>query len=854
MEELFSRTLAILAETGATSARYKQLEAIHEDSYEDALRVGVAGITSSGKSAFINALMGERLLPEESRATTNLLVRCRRGPLRELRIKIRGEDSFALSGDELTPEAVKAYASERMNPGNHRRVTFFEWRSPDSLLPDDLILVDTPGLDAVGQPDHEQVALRQFLPMADIIIYMTTIRKPLKPADLRLLSSVVENDQRVLFVVSQADLERDDRQGGKVFRTKEEKLEAHVQSLRKEIDQITDLKSYGLVLVSSELARKSVDEQGSAAWQASNFEQVLAALGRFSKDLYALMASARGRRFLANLRESIDDLEPKRKVDLRGRIASVEERGKGLEQTARALERSIHGLDDAWSRELDAHQHGTARAYEKLESLDALRERYRNDLEKWSTLGQDLFAAVDLAQHEFRAMLEDVGIQHRRRAFWQRKFPAVTPPDIEDHISLYTEMVSVRGWFEGMAFWPKKEAQQRERLDREAFFSNLAGYLKRTIEPLRGYLAWWSDYALAVYWEPVHESHAFEKDAHHDLQEAQDTAAKERSRVQTARSELLAIRRVLEELLRRIERGFAADGNGSPQSLPSPAARDHGPDPQGKGLAALALTPMLARFSELAIQREFLGLLGGLGMPDQDSPRVLLLGLPRDENLKFLSLMAHDLAWTVDPSELPAGFWAVCTNDAGFALDYPMSALAPPATLLGALTLVIAPADPDLPAMDWEEFLGGFDAIGVSMDTVRIDSGLADLDRSPYVHALVKHVERTFLLCGHGAFFDDKLENLIVDVVDRVNSYLAPRIASGRVEATWFMHENFDVRYSHFIRLAQRVVQDWGAPEELIRRWRGRGLSFQAPFTEVALRQAMERILVNQREMIENEH
>jgi len=52
--------------------RIAQLENLVRSAKNAELEVGVIGITSSGKSSFINAMMGERLLPEETRATTNL--------------------------------------------------------------------------------------------------------------------------------------------------------------------------------------------------------------------------------------------------------------------------------------------------------------------------------------------------------------------------------------------------------------------------------------------------------------------------------------------------------------------------------------------------------------------------------------------------------------------------------------------------------------------------------------------------------------------------------------------------------------------------------------------------------------
>jgi hypothetical protein len=83
---LIERATTILEGVPALATRRGELQALRATAQADALHVGVVGITSSGKSTFINGLMGESLLPEEARATTNLLVKCRHGDEREAKV------------------------------------------------------------------------------------------------------------------------------------------------------------------------------------------------------------------------------------------------------------------------------------------------------------------------------------------------------------------------------------------------------------------------------------------------------------------------------------------------------------------------------------------------------------------------------------------------------------------------------------------------------------------------------------------------------------------------------------------------------------------------------------------------
>ena len=109
-------------------------------------------------------MMGERLLPEETRATTNVTVLCRKGGIRAVDVGYKDGRSERLSGDALTPRRLEELTTERMNPGNKRGVARIEWSGPGAALPQGLVLVDTPGLDACELPRHSELVLRRILP------------------------------------------------------------------------------------------------------------------------------------------------------------------------------------------------------------------------------------------------------------------------------------------------------------------------------------------------------------------------------------------------------------------------------------------------------------------------------------------------------------------------------------------------------------------------------------------------------------------------------------------------------------------------------------------------------------------
>src|SRR6185503_3957983 len=93
----------------------------------------IAGEFNSGKSSFINALLGEKVLPEGVTPTTDQITLLRQGPT---------------VGENL----LEAYLLERTHP---------------AALLADLNVVDTPGTNAVIR-EHEELT-RDFVPRSDLV-------------------------------------------------------------------------------------------------------------------------------------------------------------------------------------------------------------------------------------------------------------------------------------------------------------------------------------------------------------------------------------------------------------------------------------------------------------------------------------------------------------------------------------------------------------------------------------------------------------------------------------------------------------------------------------------------------------
>jgi small GTP-binding protein len=130
----------------------------------------VVGEFNAGKSALLNELLGTRLLPEGVTPTTAAITLVRRG-------------------ERETEE--------------WRGPALLERRLPAEVLRD-LAIVDTPGTNAIVR-QHEALT-REFVPRADLILFVTSADRPFTESERELLEAIREWGKKIVVVVNKIDL------------------------------------------------------------------------------------------------------------------------------------------------------------------------------------------------------------------------------------------------------------------------------------------------------------------------------------------------------------------------------------------------------------------------------------------------------------------------------------------------------------------------------------------------------------------------------------------------------------------------------------------------------------------------
>ncbi|HKP51727.1 MAG TPA: dynamin family protein [Chloroflexia bacterium] len=147
-------------------AALKQAEA----DLEELFLLVVVGEFNSGKSAFINALLGEDVLPEGVTPTTASINLLRYGP-------------------QVTETQSSDFVTERTYPAPFLR---------------DISIVDTPGTNAIIR-QHEALT-RTFVPRSDMVLFITSADRPFTESERGFMEAIREWGKKIVLVLNKIDL------------------------------------------------------------------------------------------------------------------------------------------------------------------------------------------------------------------------------------------------------------------------------------------------------------------------------------------------------------------------------------------------------------------------------------------------------------------------------------------------------------------------------------------------------------------------------------------------------------------------------------------------------------------------
>ena len=170
---LLERLQALLDEFPATAEDRAACRQAAEDLTALFLLV-IVGEFNSGKSAFINALVGAPVMPEGVTPTTAVINLLLHGPERTETVRADGLIIRTFPADFLS----------------------------------EITIVDTPGTNAVVR-EHEALTQR-FVPRSDMVLFVTSADRPFSESEREFMATIREWGKKLVVIVNKIDLMRDE--------------------------------------------------------------------------------------------------------------------------------------------------------------------------------------------------------------------------------------------------------------------------------------------------------------------------------------------------------------------------------------------------------------------------------------------------------------------------------------------------------------------------------------------------------------------------------------------------------------------------------------------------------------------
>ncbi|MDR3556524.1 MAG: dynamin family protein, partial [Syntrophobacteraceae bacterium] len=165
---------------------------------EEAFNLVVLGQFKRGKSTFINALLGEKILPTAIVPLTSVVTILRYG--QKLKVEVQYLDERV---EEVDLAALASFITERENPQNKKRVKEVTVFYPSQYLRGGVRIIDTPGAGSVYS--HNTEAAYAYLPNVDAGIFVVSVDPPLSESEREFLKDVREFADKVFFVLNKID-------------------------------------------------------------------------------------------------------------------------------------------------------------------------------------------------------------------------------------------------------------------------------------------------------------------------------------------------------------------------------------------------------------------------------------------------------------------------------------------------------------------------------------------------------------------------------------------------------------------------------------------------------------------------
>lgn len=360
------------------------------------IRIGLVGVTSSGKSTLLNALLGENILPTAVRPSSGSIIICSKGDTTKVKIIFETGKSEIVSEENIVA-VLEKYGDEQKNTNNQFGVKEIHLQSKYFLLPKNVQIIDSPGLDAYGLERHEELTLSTLLPTIDLVLYVVTFKTNSDETTKRILEQIYQFNKPVIIVQNMLDsIVPKLGKNGHVEKSREVIAVEHYQRTKRILDAINP-KLHEIVQIVQLSAKRAIDgrkESNNKKLEESQINNLLNLISTYNQKIGPQLFRARGKQLqieLANILEEEQKLLGNKEIfereiliienQLRQQLTGTETIQNQISAKKRDLEEMLGQLHSEMVSCQLAISNLSSRDLVKAKSILNRIKKYSNDVE-----------------------------------------------------------------------------------------------------------------------------------------------------------------------------------------------------------------------------------------------------------------------------------------------------------------------------------------------------------------------------------------------------------------------------------------------------------------------------------------
>jgi len=220
MTSLFTDAIRCIEGLGSKfSVSRKKLEELEKRLSEGRFHLAVLGQFKRGKSTFLNAILGDELLPSSVLPLTAIptFIQFGNSPLvRSLNSDGTIKEEFLGKRHEEIAAFLSKYVTEESNPNNCLGIAQVEVFHQAPILQKGVVLIDTPGIGSTYR--HNTEATLAFLPQCDAAMFLISADPPISEVELDFLRKILNRVPKLFFVLNKIDyLSEEEKQASVQF-------------------------------------------------------------------------------------------------------------------------------------------------------------------------------------------------------------------------------------------------------------------------------------------------------------------------------------------------------------------------------------------------------------------------------------------------------------------------------------------------------------------------------------------------------------------------------------------------------------------------------------------------------------